>query len=494
MKNHDANHYQRIWRWHFYAGLFVAPFLILLSLTGMVYLFKPQLDNLLYPELMKVQPAAHAQSADPLQGKALSADALWTKARTAMPDASLSKYLPPAAPDLSAQFVVKRQGSELTLFMDPASGALLGTMDNQWNLQAVARALHAELLLGTTGDRLIELAAGWGIVLLVSGLYLWWPRKGPGVGGILWPRMNQRGRLWWRDLHAVVGFWGAGFLLLLLLSGMTWTGFWGDQFANVWNRFPAAMWNEVPKSAPLARSLNQPHDQTVPWAMESTPIPSSVAPDQMAAMAMPETASPDAQPASEGHDHSAMNQGGEHDGMVMAQDRIGLQQVVEIARERKVTPGYSITPPAGKSGVYTIALFADDPRNDATLHIDQYSGKVLADVRWQDYGPVAKVVETGVMLHTGKLYGWPHQLAMLIICLLVLLSAVSGLWIWWSRRPQGRLAAPPLPAVLPPMRGALAVLVLLGICFPLVGASMVAIWLLDSLLFSRRAAGLAQAN
>ena len=36
---------------------------------------------------------------------------------------------------------------------------------------------------------------------------------------------------------------------------------------------------------------------------------------------------------------------------------------------------------------------------------DQYSGKVLVDVRWQDYGPVAKTVETGVMLHMGKLYG-----------------------------------------------------------------------------------------
>ncbi|MDM5139860.1 PepSY domain-containing protein [Aeromonas bestiarum] len=481
MKNRDSSHYQRIWRWHFYAGLFVAPFLILLSLTGIVYLFKPQLDNLMYPELMKVTPASQT----------LSADQLLVKAMVTMPDASLSKYLPPVSPDASAQFIVRQGGHELTLFLDPANGALLGTLDNQWNLQAVARALHAELLLGTTGDRLIELAAGWGIVLLISGLYLWWPRKGPGVGGILWPRMNQRGRLWWRDLHAVVGFWGAGFLLLLLLSGMTWTGFWGDQFANVWNRFPAAMWNQVPASAPLARSLNQAHDQTVPWAMESTPMPSSVTPDEMGSMAMADTAMPQ---SAEGHDHSAMNHGGEHEGMVMAEHRIPLQQVVEIANERRVTPGYSITPPAGKSGVYTIALFADDPRNDATLHIDQYSGKVLADVRWQDYGLVAKTVETGVMLHTGKLYGWPHQLAMLLICLMVLLSAVSGLWIWWSRRPQGRLAAPPLPAKLPPMRGAIAVLVLLGICFPLVGASMGVIWLLDSLIFSRRAAGLTQAG
>ena len=467
MKNRASSHYQRIWRWHFYAGLFVAPFLILLSLTGIVYLFKPQLDNLLYPELMKVPPAAHILSTDQLPGKPLGADALWAKARATMPDANLSKYLPPAAPDLSAQFIVTQQGNELTLFMDPVSGTLLGTMDNKWNLQAVARALHADLLLGTTGDRLIELAAGWGIVLLVSGLYLWWPRKGPGVGGILWPRLNQRGRLWWRDLHAVVGFWGAGFLLLLLLSGMTWTGFWGAQFADLWNRFPAAMWNEVPKSAPLVRNLNHSHEQTVPWAVETMPMPSS-------------------QPAAKRHDHSAMHQGSEQDDIVMASHRIPLQQVVEIAQARQVSPGYSITPPVGESGVYTIALFADDPRNDATLHIDQYSGKVLADVRWQDYGPVAKTVETGVMLHMGKIYGWPHQLVMLIICLMVLASSVSGLWIWWSRRPKGRLAAPPLPAKLPPMGGAIAVLVLLGICFPLVGASMLVIWLLDCLFFSRR--------
>ena len=73
MKNRASSHYQRIWRWHFYAGLFVAPFLILLSLTGIVYLFKPQLDNLLYPELMKVPTAAHILSTAQLPGKPLGA-------------------------------------------------------------------------------------------------------------------------------------------------------------------------------------------------------------------------------------------------------------------------------------------------------------------------------------------------------------------------------------------------------------------------------------
>lgn len=113
------------------------------------------------------------------------------------------------------------------------------------------------------------------------------------------------------------------------------------------------MWNEVPKSAPLARPLNQAHVQTVPWAVENTPMLSS-------------------QPVDEAHDHDAMNHG-EHEGMVMAIHRIALQQVVETANERGVKPGYSITPPVGDTGVYTIGLFADDPRNDTTPHIDQYS-------------------------------------------------------------------------------------------------------------------------
>jgi uncharacterized iron-regulated membrane protein len=159
--------------------------------------------------------------------------------------------------------------------------------------------------------------------------------------------------------------------------------------------------------------------------------------------------------------------------------------VVDTASARGVQPGYSITLPKGAEGVYSIALFADDPRHDATLHLDQYSGAVLADVRWADYGLVAKTVETGVMLHEGKLFGLPNQLLMLAVCLLVLLSAVSGMVMWWQRRPQGRLGVPPLRHDLPRWKTAIVIMLLLGAAFPLVGASLLLIWVLDWLLLSR---------
>ena len=49
--------YNLAWRWHFYAGLFVIPFMILLSITGIIYLFKPQLDTWMYADLMQVSVA-----------------------------------------------------------------------------------------------------------------------------------------------------------------------------------------------------------------------------------------------------------------------------------------------------------------------------------------------------------------------------------------------------------------------------------------------------
>ncbi|MGV8918272.1 MAG: PepSY-associated TM helix domain-containing protein [Pseudomonas sp.] len=448
MSQPKVSFYNLAWRWHFYAGLFVAPFMILLSLTGMIYLFKPQLDNLMYHDLLYVTPGQQL----------LSADAQQQRVQAAFPQAPVSKYLPPISADTSAEFVVMQDGRELNVFIDPYRGEILGTQDGKNNLQALARSLHGKLLLGKVGDRIVELAAGWGIVLVISGLYLWWPR-GKSTSGVLWPRLSSRGRPLWRDLHAVTGFWGSMLLLMMLLSGMTWTGVWGKQFADVWNTFPAAMWNDVPKSDKQAGELNSPTRQSVPWAAENTPMP--VSGDHAEHMKHSDVMAAPAAPS------------------------LSLQQVVDIATEQGVYVGYNITAPTTADGVFTIAVFADDPRNDATLHIDQYSGKVLAKLGWKDYSTVSRATELGVMLHEGKFFGWLNQLLIFLICLMVLLSSVSGLVIWWKRRPQGGLGVPPLRHDLPRWKTAIVIIVGLGVAFPLVGISLLAVWAVDWLVLSR---------
>ncbi|WP_225776060.1 PepSY-associated TM helix domain-containing protein [Pseudomonas sp. Marseille-Q5115] len=435
--------YNLAWRWHFYAGLLVAPVMILLAITGIIYLFKPQLDPLMYPHLLQVE----------VQEKALSADAQLARVQETYPGAIVDQYLPPATPDSSAQFVLQVNGATLDLFINPYTGQVLGTQHGLYNLQAIARALHGELMVGKVGDAVVELAAGWGIVLVVSGLYLWWPR-GNGAAGALWPRLRSRGRIFWRDLHAVVGFWGSLGLLFMLLTGMTWTGIWGKQYAELWNRFPTGMFSEVPLSDVKARTLNDAARQTVPWALETTPMP-----------------------VSGGAHAEHMGHAGANSGPAAPQ--VGLQGVVETAERAGVHPGYSITLPKTGTGVYTVAVFADDPRNDATLHIDQYTGQVLVDVRYAQYGLLARATELAVMLHEGKMFGLANQLIVLVVCLMVLLGSVSGLVMWWKRRPAKGLGVPPLRHGLPLWKTAVVVMIALGLAFPLVGASLLAVAVLE---------------
>jgi uncharacterized iron-regulated membrane protein len=136
--------------------------------------------------------------------------------------------------------------------------------------------------------------------------------------------------------------------------------------------------------------------------------------------------------------------------------------------------------PSGEKGVYTATLFPDDVRGQRVVHLDRYSGKVLADVGYADYGAAGRLVEWGINLHTGVQFGWVNQLVMLGGCLAVMLLSVSAVVMWWKRRPRGRLAAPPQRAGDWIARGAIAVAMVLGLLYPLLGASMLLAWVVDA--------------
>lgn len=444
-----SHFYRVIWRWHFYAGLLVIPIMVMLSITGIIYLFKPQLDALMYPQY--VTPA----------GTLLSFEQQLDAVAAAYPAATISQIRPPAAANRSSEVsLTTAQEQNLTVFVDPYTGQVLGARDDDNNLQNWAVTMHGSMMMGLTGDILIELAACWGLVLVLTGLYLWWPRRANAIMGTLIPRLQTKNRrIFWRDLHAVPGFWGAVLIAFMIITGLPWAGFWGDTFAQVWNRYPAEMWDDVPTSELPAAVLNE-QVKTVPWAVEITPLPIST---------LPHT----------GHDHGS---GHEHEHEI---EPIGVDAVVAFATQQHAPPGYTISLPEGSTGVYTISASPPDPRDQLTIHLDQYSGAVLADIRWQDYSLVPQAVEMGIALHQGTFGGLVNQLVMLTVCLLIILLSVSGGVMWWLRRPQGRLGAPAMPANFPLWRGAVLILLVLAVIFPLVGASLLVALAFDYLLVQR---------
>ena len=448
--------YRLIWRWHFYAGLFVVPFMLMLAVTGIIYLYKPQLDDLMYPT--RVAPAATTQPPSVLIAAVLAQ----------YPGATLTAFQTTEAADRSAIVKISTaSGESRSVFVNPTTTEVLGERNDDWNLQEVAVQLHGSLLLGDSGDYLVELAACWGLILTISGLYLWWPRKGSKIWGVLLPRLTTKNRrLFWRDLHAVPGFWASLVVIFLIVSGLPWATFWGTNFARVWAQYPAELWDNVPLSDTTAASLNTGSEKIVPWAAEDTPLPQSdLHADHMAGS------------ASVGAETSAL--GGIAPGVP-----IDVDSVVAFGQAAGVPAGFSVTPPDGAEGVYTITIFADQPTLSRTIHIDQYSGRALADIGWAQYGLVPKLVETGIALHEGRFFGFWNQLLMLFAALTVVLLAITGPVMWWQRRPKGRLGAPAMPQ-LRLMRGLLAIIIVLGALFPLAGLSFALVVALDWLVLRR---------
>ena len=147
--------------------------------------------------------------------------------------------------------------------------------------------------------------------------------------------------------------------------------------------------------------------------------------------------------------------------------------------------------PRDADGVWTIAQTGlnddiNDPRQELTVHVDRHTGSVVGHGGWKEYGPIARAMAAGIPLHMGSL-GWWNLAGASLLCLSVLALSVSGLVMWWLRRPARgwRLAAPPRPD---PVRVPLVTWVtaaILGVLFPLAGATLVAIAIFDWALVRR---------
>jgi uncharacterized iron-regulated membrane protein len=135
--------------------------------------------------------------------------------------------------------------------------------------------------------------------------------------------------------------------------------------------------------------------------------------------------------------------------------------------------------PEGPDGAYTAVFTSKKAEETRTLYLDQYSGAVLADVGYADYGPAARAIEWGIAVHEGRQYGGPNRYLMLAGCLSILLLATTAPVMWWKRRPKGTLAAPPAPPERGVRLGVLAIVGTVGVIFPLVGASLIIALLMD---------------
>lgn len=432
--------YRAVWRWHFYAGLICIPFVVVLSLTGCVYLFKPQIEAWTERSYNSLTPAQ-----SPLPPSKLIDSAL-----RAFPGSVFSSYELPADAQSAARIVLATDRGNQRVYVHPGTASVLGSIPEDQRIMRLFFRLHGELLMGDRGSNIVETAACWTIVLLLSGIWLWWPRSAKGLAGVLYPRLFAGSRLFWRDLHAVVGLWVTGFALFLLLTGLPWAKFWGDYFKAV---------RQVTGTAVVRQD----------WSNTAERRPENTG----------------KAPAS--GEHSGHSGHGSSAGRPVgpAPDLTHIDQMVATVAALHLDAPVIVAAPGGRSKKWTgKSDTANRPRR-VSVDLDPQSGQTSGRQNFSDRHWIDRAVAYGIAAHEGQLFGWANVALGLLTGMSLILLSVSGVIMWWKRRDTGVLGAPKVLAQPQLSGGLLGIILLLGLCFPLFAASLCAVLLLEWLVLRR---------
>ncbi|MEU1274759.1 PepSY domain-containing protein [Streptomyces sp. NPDC005799] len=416
-------------RLHFYAGVLVAPFLLVAAVTGFLYAGAFQAEKLVYAHEMTVAEVGDTK---------LPVSEQVSAARKAHPEGTVSAVRP--SPEADATTRVLLSGAKgvdpdhaLAVFVDPYTAKVRGALEQYGSTGALPLRtwiddFHRDLRLGDTGRLYSEFAASWLWVIAAGGLALWFSRR-----RALRKVRGTSGRRRTLGLHGTVGLWTAAGFLFLSATGLTWSTYAG---ANI---------------DELRTSLGQ-----------ATPSVSATAGGDHA-----------------GHGAAASAGGGEHG--------VGLDKVLSAARAEGLTDPVEIVPPADADSAYVVRQIQRSwPEKQDSVAVDPGTGEVTDVLRFADYPLLAKLTRWGIDLHTGILFGLVNQLALMALALALVLLIVWGYRMWWQRG-RGSAFGRPLPRgawqQVPPqiLVPCVAVIAVLGCFVPLLGIPLAAFVVADVL-------------
>jgi uncharacterized iron-regulated membrane protein len=461
-KDSASRQWRSLWRIHFYSGMFALPFILLMSVTGLVILYTDPIQDVTQRDVLSVEARSDEYVSFDRQAAAV---------QEAYPDGALSDMTPPADEGRSTRFFVD-DGSDagVHVHVDPYTAEVLGETTPGGGVVGLSNRLHGYLNNDAVtvplpavaalwdgepvmrdyvlGDLVLEILGVWTLVLIGSGLYLFWPRRSrhstgsKGTRRLLSVRWSAGGRVRWRDLHGLAGLVMIPVMILTIISGMGWATYWGTNFSSLAEQISPGDPAENTTSTSVTRGDLDRFGNQIPWATGDFEIPASYAP-----------ASTDGS----------------------APQPISLDDMVKVAQDEGMRPGYTIAFPvnevdeAGNPVNGSFTMYNSWPRTTGEardVFVDQFSGETLDEQRVYGLGPIYMGMDYMVSTHMGTQLGLFSRIFMTLLCVLSIWSAVSALAMFWKRRRPGTLGIPRRPADVRFTWKVVLAAVALGIVFP----------------------------
>jgi uncharacterized iron-regulated membrane protein/flavodoxin len=209
---------------HLLAGVIGGIVIFIMSATGVILMYEHQLVEYAERDVREIVPPGAAV-------RHISLDELVAKAREQNPGAQLTGIVLRNEPTASIAVGFGREGAT---YVNPYTGTILGNGSklHDWFHDVV----DWHRWLGTEGEgraagRAItgacNLAFFW---LVVTGVYLWWPRSWHwrGLKSSLLFNLRLRGKARDWNWHNVIGFWSSGVLVVLTLTAAVMSYQWAN--------------------------------------------------------------------------------------------------------------------------------------------------------------------------------------------------------------------------------------------------------------------------
>lgn len=439
-------------RLHFYAGILVAPFLLIAAISGALYAVAPTIENIVYRGYLHTDSTGTPQPLS-TQVSAAVAD---------RPDLTLSAVRPSTQSNDTTRVLFDDPGlgesERLAVFVDPITAEPVGELVSYGSsgalpLRTWISQLHRHLHLGEPGRIYSELAASWLWVIALGGLALWIARYRKGHGKLRLATVDRttRGRNRTLSWHGAIGVWIVIGLVFLSATGLTWSRFAGE---NVSELRTALQWTTPAIDTDLSSSTPDSGDDHSGHAGHGTADAPATDADRLPA----------------------------------ADQAVQLDRVLTVARDAGVTDKVEITVPADVQTAYRVTETREAWQlSPNSVAVDADTGVVVDESWFADWPMAAKLTNWGIALHMGLLFGLLNQLALLTLALALVALIIRGYQMWWQRRPRNgsrRVGRAPVRGALQALPPATAVGVVLaavavGWFIPLLGISLAAFLLVD---------------
>ena len=420
---------QLLVRLHFYAGVFVGPFILIAAVTGLLYALIPQIDATVY---------RHELTVDHIGQHRLPLTDQIAAARAAHPEGTVASIRPPAEPTETTQVQLSVDDVppdySRTVFVDPYTAEVRGALTTygQWMpIRAWFDDLHRNLHLGAFGRHYSELAASWMWVIALAGLALWLLQRRDKRSRLVVPDRAATGRRKAMSWHAVIGVWVLAVLLALSVTGITWSRYGGETISTLQARL-----NSTAPSVDASAPAHHHGHGTAPTTLD------------------------------------------------------GADAVLHTAEEVGLKGPMWLYPPAEHGAVWTVSERKRDwPTRNDSIAVDAQTGAVTDRVDFADWPLLAKLTRWTIDAHMGLLFGVVNQIILAVSMIGLITLIVQGYRMWWQRRPtRGSTWA----VGRPPRRGAIRRLpwwavtavavtaMVIGWCLPLFGLSLAAFLVIDA--------------